>query len=298
MTAQPGLSRQPADRSVRSIGRHGYHRIAYRDWGDPAAPVVFCVHGLSRNSHDFDPLARVLSGNHRVVCPDIAGRGRSDWLSDPAEYHLIQYNLDMTVLAAHVGADRLDWVGSSLGGLMGIVLAGIPNSPVRRLVVNDIAPEVPMAALHRLALYLGADRRFPDLAAVEAHLRETLAPFGPMTDADWRRMAETSATPTDRGFRLAYDPGIARNFRRFWLPLHASLWRYWDRITCPVLILRGSTSDFLTRPLLDRMRRRLPHAEVLEFDGVGHTPTLNAASQIEPLVAWLEAPEPSVTSSA
>ena len=288
MTRLQSVTMEPRDASVRSIGRHGYHRIAYRDWGDPAAPVVFCVHGLSRNSHDFDPLARVLAANRRVICPDIVGRGRSDWLVDPSDYHLIQYNLDMTVLAARVGAESFDWIGTSLGGLMGIVLAGVPNSPIRRLVINDIAPEVPTAALQRLALYLGADRRFPDLKAVEAHLRETLAPFGPMTDADWRRMAETSVRKSADDYRLAYDPGIAQNFRRFWLPIHANLWRYWDRISCPVLILRGAESDFLTPLLLDRMLRRLPHADVIEFEGVGHTPTLNAPDQIKPVVHWLE----------
>ena len=154
-------------------------------------------------------------------------------------------------------------------------------------MVNDIAPEVPTSALQRLALYLGADRRFEDLGAVEAYLRETLAPFGPMTDADWRRMAETSVREAQGGYRLAYDPGIAQNFRRFWLPIHANLWRYWDQITCPVLILRGTRSDFLTQALLDRMVRRLPHADVIEFDGVGHTPTLNASTQIDPVVEWL-----------
>jgi pimeloyl-ACP methyl ester carboxylesterase len=287
MRMQRALISEPRDESVRSIGRHGYHRIAFRDWGDPAAPIVFCVHGLSRNSRDFDPLARVLASNRRVVCPDIVGRGHSDWLADPSDYHLIQYNLDMMVLAARVGAESFDWIGTSLGGLMGIVLAGVPNSPIRRLVINDIAPEVPTVALQRLALYLGADRRFPDMKAVEGHLRETLAPFGPMTDADWRRMAETSVRASGDGYRLAYDPGIAHNFRRFWLPIHANLWRYWDQITCPVLILRGTESDFLTTLLLERMLRRLPHAEVVEFDGVGHTPTLNATKQITPVVNWL-----------
>jgi pimeloyl-ACP methyl ester carboxylesterase len=291
MTVQHAIVSEPRDESVRSIGRRGYHRIAYRDWGDPTAPTVLCVHGLSRNSHDFDPLARALAVTHRAVCPDLVGRGRSDWLADPADYHLIQYNLDMTVLAARVGAESFDWIGTSLGGLMGIVLAGVPNSPIRRLVINDIAPEVPMTALQRLAIYLGADRRFPDVAAVEVHLRETLAPFGPMTDADWRRMAETSAVATDEGYRLAYDPGIAHNFRRFWLPIHANLWRYWERISCPVLILRGTESDFLSPFLLERMLRRLPHAEVVEFEGVGHTPTLNAARQIEPLLHWLRSAE-------
>jgi len=287
MRMQRALVPEPRDESVRSIGRYGYHRIAYRDWGQPAAPVVFCVHGLSRNSRDFDPLARVLANCRRVICPDIVGRGRSDWLADPSDYHLIQYNLDMTVLAARIGTESFDWIGTSLGGLMGMALAGIPNSPIRRLVINDIAPEVPTPALRRLSLYLGDDRRFPDLDALEAHLRVAFAPFGPMTDADWRRMAETSSMATEEGYRLAYDPGIAQNFRRYWLLINANLWRYWDRITCPVLVLRGTESDFLTTLLLDRMVRRLPHSEVIEFDGIGHTPTLNAPEQIEPIVRWL-----------
>lgn len=281
---------EPRQAAVRSIGRHGFHNIAYRDWGDPAAAeVVFCVHGLSRNSHDFDPLARVLAARRRVICPDLAGRGRSDWLEDPSDYNLLQYNLDLTVLAARVGAESFDWIGTSLGGLMGIALAGISNSPIRRLVINDVAPEIPAQALRRLALYLGQDRRFPDLEALEAHLRETFAPFGPMTDADWRRMAETSSIGTTGDFRLACDPGIAQNFRRYWLLIHTNLWRYWDRITCPVLILRGTASDFLTPLLLERMLRRLPHAEVIEFEGVGHTPTLNAPGQIAPVHDWLDA---------
>lgn len=272
---------------MRSISHHGYHRIAYRDWGDPDAPTVFCAHGLSRNSRDFDPLASALAATRRVVCPDLVGRGRSDWLRDPSEYHLLQYNLDMTVLAARIGADSFDWIGTSLGGLMGMALAGIPDSPIRRLVVNDVAPEVPTPALRRIPLYLGEDHRFADLDAVEAHLRTTFAPFGPMTDADWRRMTKTSVMEIDGGYRLAFDPRIVHNFRRYWLIVHFNLWRYWDQIKCPVLILRGTESDFLTPLLLERMLRRLPHAEVIEFEGVGHTPTLNAPSQIDPIAAWL-----------
>jgi pimeloyl-ACP methyl ester carboxylesterase len=283
----------PRQATIRSIGRHGFHNIAYLDWGDTgAADVAFCVHGLSRNSHDFDPLARVLAARRRVVCPDLVGRGRSDWLHDPTDYNMLQYNLDLTVLAARIGAERFDWIGTSLGGLMGIALAGMPNSPIRRLVINDIAPEIPVPALRRLARYLGADRRFTDLKALELYLRETLASFAPMTDADWRRMAETSSSATDGGFRLAYDPRIARNFRHYWLLIHANLWHYWDSIDCPVLILRGTDSDFLTPNLLERMLRRLPHAEVIEFQGVGHTPTLNAPDQIDPVDAWLNRDAP------
>ena len=298
MGAMTDCGPEPRRDTVRSIGRHGFHDIAYLDWGDPAeAEVAFCVHGLSRNSHDFDPLARVLSARRRVICPDLAGRGRSDWLKDPTDYNMLQYNLDLTVLAARIGAERFDWIGTSLGGLMGIALAGMPNSPIRRLVINDVAPEIPASALGRVARYLSADRQFPDLDGLEMHLRETLAAFGPMTDADWCRMAKTSSTATEDGYRLAYDPRIARNFRHYWLLTHANLWHYWDRIACPVLILRGTTSDFLTPRLLERMLRRLPHAEVIEFEGVGHTPTLNAPDQIKPVEGWLDPHRPGAASS-
>jgi len=283
-----GLARdEVCDRSVLSIGRYGYHRIAYRDWGAPDADPVLCIHGLTRNSHDFDPLARLLSRSRRAVCPDLPGRGKSDWLSHTSEYHLLQYNLDVTVLAARIGADHYDWVGTSLGGLMGMALAGIPNSPIRRLVINDVAPEVPTAALHRITSYINNRTHYPDLGAVERQLRLTLAPLGPMTDADWARMAETSHIKVDDGYILAFDPDILQNFRNFWLTVHFNLWRYWEKIECPVLILRGTESDFLTEHLLERMLRTLPHAELVEFDGVGHTPTLNTPSQIEPVVDWL-----------
>lgn len=279
----------PRDSHFRSIGRHGYHRIAYRDWGDQeAAETVFCVHGLTRNSHDFDPLARALSPTRRVVCPDLIGRGRSDYLRDPTDYHLLQYNLDFTVLEARIGVEHFDWIGTSLGALMGMSLAGLPNSPIRRLVINDIAPEVPIAALRRVTSHLKGNYRFPDLAAVEAHLRTTLASFGPMPDAEWARLARTSSVETDGGFRMAFDPGILHNFRRYWLVVYFNLWRYWDKITCPVLILRGTDSDFLTRPLLEKMRSRLPHAEVIEFEGIGHAPALNTPEQIQPVLDWFE----------
>jgi pimeloyl-ACP methyl ester carboxylesterase len=278
---------EPRTGTVRSLSHHGHHSIAYREWGDPSAPTIFCVHGLTRNSHDFDALARALVPRYRVVCPDLVGRGRSDWLVQPSDYHLLQYNVDAIVLAARIGAQHYDWIGNSLGGLMGISLAGVANSPIRRLVVNDIAPEVPLPALLRVTRYM-VEGAFPDLAAVEAHLRETLAPFGPMTDADWRRMAETSSVRHEDGYHLAFDPSIMQNFRRYWLLVHFNLWRYWDRITCPVLIVRGTQSDFLTPRLLERMLERLPHAELLEFDGVGHTPTLNAPEQIGPVLDWLD----------
>jgi pimeloyl-ACP methyl ester carboxylesterase len=242
---------------------------------------------LTRNARDFDALAASLSATSRVICPDLAGRGDSDWLSDPADYNLLQYNMDTTVLSAKFGYETFDWVGTSLGGLMGMALAGIGNSPIRRLIVNDVAPEVPYSALRRITSYAGESLHFPDLATVELHLRTTLAPFGPMTDADWARMAKNSVLAAEGGFVMHHDPGIMQNFRRYGAFMHFSLWRYWDKIKCPVLILRGKDSDFLTESLLSKMLDRQPQAEAIEFDGVGHTPTLNAAEQIDPIVEWL-----------
>ncbi|MFD3191941.1 alpha/beta fold hydrolase [Sedimentitalea sp. HM32M-2] len=276
----------PRDCSVRSINRHGFHTLRYRDWGDPDSDrTVLCFHGLTRNSHDFDPLAKSMSRDHRVVCPDIVGRGRSDWLARDSGYHLVQYNFDAALLAARVGAPHYGWIGTSLGGLMGISLAGMENSPISRLVINDIAPEIPLPALRRVSRYI-RNKTFEDLESAEAHLRETLAPFGPMTDRDWKRMVQTSTYRDQDGIRMAFDPGIFSNFQNYWLMSHFNLWRYWERITCPVLILRGTESDFLPSHLLDKMIDRLPHADVIEFENVGHTPTLNAAEQIEPVLAW------------
>ncbi len=280
---------EPREGFIRSITRKGYHRIAYRDWGDEDNPdTVFCLHGLTRNSHDFDVIARRLSKTRRVICPDTVGRGKSEWLDHSYDYQLPQYNLDFTVLASTVGCQRFDLIGTSLGGLMGMTLAGMKNTPVRKLVINDIGPEVPYAALRRLTKYLGADPLFPSLNKLEQHLRSTLAPFAPMTDQDWKRMAATSSIETTEGYRLAFDPAISHNYRRYWYLVYLNLWRYWNRINCPVLILRGVESDFLTPSLLEKMLDRLPHADVIEFEGVGHTPTLNSPEQIEPVKAWLD----------
>lgn len=280
---------KPRTGKVRCISRHGFHDVAYRDWGKASASDrVICVHGLTRNAHDFDPLAALLANTHRVVCPDLPGRGQSDWLSDPSDYHLLQYNMDMTVLLAQFGYDCVDWVGTSLGGLIGIALAGLPNTPIRRLIVNDIAPEIPYAALRRITSYAGHQRVFDSMNEVEAHLRETLAPFGPMTDADWARMARTSSFQAEDGFHTHHDPDIMQNFKRYFMFMHFNLWKFWDKITCPVLILRGTESDFLTESLRDKMIGRLPHAEIIEFNGIGHTPTLNTADQITPIQNWLK----------
>lgn len=283
--------RQTADNlgSVRSINPKGFHRIAYHSWGaESEARAAICVHGLTRHGGDFDPLAQVLARRQRVICPDLVGRGASDWLPDASDYHVPQYNCDLVTLMAATGCTEADWIGTSLGGLCGIMLAGMPNTPIRRLIINDVAPEVPLPALRRVSTYLSTRLRFADFDEANAHLRQVYAGFGPMNDDDWHHMARTSVyRDKDGSYAPHFDPDIGANFRNYWLTYRFNLWSYWRKITCPILIIRGSNSDFLTPELLDRMRQYQPSACVHECDGVGHTPTLNCPEQIEPIRAWL-----------
>ncbi len=272
----------------------GTYGLAYADWGDPgAARTVVCVHGLTRNGRDFDALAAALADGlgARVICPNIVGRGRSDWLRDPARYAVPTYIGHLIQLLAHLNVSApVDWVGTSMGGLIGMGLAAATeNSPIRRLVLNDVGPFLPKAALERIGGYLvrGGAQRFDSLEALEAYLREVHAPFGPLTDAQWRHLAEHGAWPTDDGGVMpAYDPAIAGPFGA---DPHqdVDLWEHWDRITCPVLVLRGAGSDLLLPETAREMTRRGPRAELIEFEGVGHAPALMAEDQIAAVVRLL-----------
>lgn len=252
----------------------------YVEWGPPGAPPVVCAHGLTRNGRDFDALADGLIGpDRRVVCPDIAGRGRSDWLADPALYSLPKYCSDMAALIARLDAGSVDWIGTSMGGLIGLILAAQPNTPIRRLVLNDIAPVVPQAALRELGTYVGLDPSFPDMPALEAAMRTTYAGFGPLTDAQWRHLAEHSVREKSDGtLGFAYDPAIGQPFLT--AAEGVDLWPFWDRIECPVLVLRGADSQFLTADLAQEMAARGPKARVIEIAGCGHAPSLMAYDQI------------------
>ncbi len=287
---------------VLCLDTHGFHRMHYTDWGDPASPrVVICVHGLTRNCRDFDFLAQALAGECRVVCPDIAGRGRSDWLTCKEDYGYPQYMRDVTALIARVtawpvatswlgrlsnflhrryGTRSIYWVGTSMGGMLGMLLAACHNSPIRKLVVNDIGAVIPKAALERIATYVGVSPRFPTFEELEAYVRQVSAPFGPLTDAQWHHLTLHGARQHDDGsWGMCYDPDIA-------LPMRNSpqqdidLWQYWDAIACPTLVLRGAESDVLPREILAQMRNRGPHPRVVEFAGVGHAPMLMAQDQI------------------
>jgi len=281
---------EPRARDVACLSAQGFHRMRYREWGDPGAErVVVCVHGLTRNGRDFDPLARALSAaGCRVVCPDVVGRGTSDWLADPAGYGNAQYLADMTVLAARLDAARIDWVGTSMGGLIGMALAAQDGHPVRRLVLNDVGPTIPRAALQRIAEYVGKDPRFPDMAAAEAYIRRVHGSFGSLDAAAWRRLTETSVTPAEdgRGYRLRYDPAIAEAFADL-AEEDVDLWPVWDRVTPPTLVLRGAESDLLLPETAQEMARRGPCAEVVEIAGCGHAPALIDPGQTALVRDWL-----------
>ena len=273
---------------VRCLGPHGFHRMAYRDWGASVAPTVIAVHGLTRNGRDFDRLATGLEDHFRIVCPDVVGRGESDHLPDGAAYGLPQYAGDMTTLIAALGAYTVDWVGTSMGGLIGMLLAAQPGTPIRRLVINDVGPFLPKAALERIGGYVGIGWRFATIEEAEAHMRKAYAPFGALSDADWRFLTEISvrAGGEGGGFVPNYDLKIAAPFTAG-PASDLDLWALWDRIACPVLVLRGAESDLLMPDTAAEMARRGPKTEIVEIPGCGHAPALLDASQIGIVRDWL-----------
>lgn len=279
---------QDSPRSGRllGLGPHGFHRLHYVEWGEPdSAQVLVCAHGLTRNGRDFDALAQALQVDYRVACPDLPGRGHSDWLPEAADYGYPLYLGDMTALLARLGVgqgvDQVDWLGTSLGGLLGMLLAAQPNSPIRKLVLNDVGPFLSQAALERIGAYVGRDPRFADMQGLEQYLRAVHAPFGELSDEQWRQLASHSARQLSTGeYALHYDPAIAVAFREQATEA-VDLWQVWEAIRCPVKVLRGASSDLLTAATLEGMRTRGPKAQVLEIAGCGHAPALVAAEQIQ-----------------
>ena len=278
---------EPRTRQFSGLTPHGFHRVVYYEWGDAANPaVVVCVHGVGRNGRDFDVLGEALAPTHRVLAIDMPGRGASDWLTDPMEYVFPVYLTTLTALIAASGAATVDWVGTSMGGLLGIVAAAQPKTPIGRLVVNDVGPFVEPAALVRIGGYFGSDPTFATFAEYQAYVREISAPFGPLTDAQWEHVARTNGTQRGDGrWGVGYDPRIAVPFRG--QPAPPDLWPQWDAICCPTLVLRGAVSDLLSPATAKQMSERGPRARVIEFAGIGHAPMLLESTQIEPVAEFL-----------
>lgn len=282
---------QPQLRFVNCLDTTGLHRMAYWEWTGPSAdaPVLVCVHGLSRQGRDFDALARALADRYRVICPDVVGRGHSDWLRQPAGYQVPAYVSDMVALLARLDVDQVDWVGTSMGGLIGLGLASLPRpdgvpSPIRRLVLNDVGPAIRFEALQRIGTYLGKAPQFASVAEGAAYLRAISEGFGPHTDEEWLALSEPLFRPDGDAWRLHYDPAIALPFAAVTPELvaagEAALWAAYDHLRCPTLVLRGAQSDLLSAETARAMTVRGPQARLVELDGVGHAPTLIHADQI------------------
>lgn len=263
--------------------------MAYLEWGDPRNPdVLVCVHGLTRTGRDFDELARVMAEHYRVVCPDIVGRGESDWLVDPVYYVTPQYIADVVTLIARLDVAQVHWVGTSMGALIGMALASLKGSPVSRMVLNDAGPILAKEALARIASYVGTGASFRNIEEAETYIRTVSAPFGPHSDAQWRFLTETVTRPTSDGrLRLHYDPRISQMLQASVSSKDVDLWSYYDAVTCPTLVLRGAQSDLLSRETMLAMGARGPGAKYVEFEGVGHAPTLLHPEQIGPVRDFL-----------
>ena len=290
-------------KSVQCISPCGLHHMAYKEWGDADNPnVLMCVHGVTRVSDDFDALAHALSDHYRVVCPDVVGRGRSGRLRNPQLYQIPQYVSDMVTLIARVtaaadagsaaGSAQVDWFGTSMGGLIGMALASLPDNPIRKLVLNDIGPTLDPIALRRIGDYIAQDLRFDSFADGAAFVRDVSAPFGEHSDAEWHKLAaDVLREGKDGTWARHYDMGLAEPLRHATPERakadEAALWAAYDAIRCPTLLVRGANSDLLSHATAQKMLTRGPKPTLVEIANTGHAPTFIHADQIAIARAFL-----------
>ncbi len=288
------------------LSEEGFHRVAYTEWGiakENETPII-CVHGLTRNGRDFDALASQLSEQgYHLYCPDIVGRGNSDWLKNPLHYTYEQYLADMTALIALTRAKQIDWIGTSMGGVIGMVLASLPNTPIRRLVLNDIGPLIPLKGLSRLAKYTGLDPVFNTMEEAKQYYKTIYSTFGPLTDAQWEQLVGSSIKPDGKGhFVSKLDPGVKTSQAKSQLAwkllfnqqktlqglfFDIDLWEIWNKINCPVLVIRGQQSDILLPETVAKMQQSKSNVEIVEIAETGHAPVLQAIEQINIISKWL-----------
>lgn len=273
-------------KTVQCLSPAGLHRMAYKEWGNASNPnVLVCVHGLTRVSDDFDALATVLANDYRVICPDIVGRGRSEHLRDPNFYQVPQYVSDMVTLLARLDVASVDWLGTSMGGLIGMILASLPGNPVRKLLLNDIGPSINAEALKRIGEYVGLKVHFATFDEAWQYVRAISLSFGPHSDEQWRKLASDVMRQDAEGkWTFVYDPALAVPFKATTAQSaqvdEQRLWAAYDAISCPTLVVRGADSDLLSRQTAAAMSQRGPKAQVVELAGVGHAPTFLNEPQI------------------
>ncbi|MFC0170119.1 alpha/beta fold hydrolase [Pseudoduganella danionis] len=277
-------------KSVQCISMAGLHTMAYKEWGDADNPrVLLCVHGVTRVSDDFDAMAQALAADYRVIAPDIVGRGRSGRLLNPQLYRIPQYVSDIVTLLARVlpdhGAAKVDWFGTSMGGLIGLGLASLPGNPIGKLILNDIGPVLAPAALQRIGDYIGQDMRFDTFEEAAQFIRDVSVTFGPHTEAEWHKLAQDVLRQDKDGKWVRhYDMGLAQPFRSATPESvdadQAALWAAYDAIRCETLLIRGAESDLLSAETAQQMGQRGPCAKLVEIPGVGHAPTFVHDDQI------------------
>jgi pimeloyl-ACP methyl ester carboxylesterase len=291
---------QPSLNFVNCPDAQGQHRMAYWQWGEAICDhVVICAHGLSRQGRDFDILAQALCdaalGKLRVVCPDVVGRGKSDWLKDPMGYQIPQYAADMLALINHLQPKVLDWVGTSMGGLIGMVVCGQPDLPlpvpVRKLILNDVGPAIEWSAIQRIGQYLGKAMQFDSIQQAADAMWAVSSSFGPHTQEQWLALSQAMVKPSGAAYVLHYDPAIAIPFASATEAStkqgEALLWALYDNIKAATLITRGAQSDLLSAETALGMTQRGPKAQLVEFEGVGHAPTFVVADQVNAAVDFL-----------
>jgi len=263
----------------------GFHKVTYYTWGDSANPALLMVHGLSRNGRDFDVLAKALSDNYYVICPDMVGRGLSDWLPDGLEYTYDQYMNDLTALIAQLNVTEISWLGSSMGGLLGMIMASLPGTPIKKLIINDIGAFITGASLEKIRSYVGLMPTFPTPDAGLTFIRQIYATFGVLTDEQWAHMAEHSLVQNPDGtYRLHYDPRIAA-FKTD--QTDVNLWPCWFGVKCPTLLLRGAQSEIFPRDVCDQMILSNDMASMVEIPDAGHAPALMGLAEITRVRDWL-----------
>jgi pimeloyl-ACP methyl ester carboxylesterase len=272
--------------TVQWLSPAGLQNLGYREWGDPSNPhVLICVHGLTRVSNDFHDVAQVMGQHVRVIAPDVPGRGRSDWLPNPALYGIPNYVAAMVALLARAKATTVDWLGTSMGGLIGMGLTSMKGHPVRRFICNDVGPTLKLEALQRIGTYVGQPMRFDSIGEAVPYIKAISTTFGPHSEAQWRKLTEDVLVQKDGAWTTHYDPAIAEPFKAISAEQaafnEAMLWGAWDSINTETLLIRGETSDLLSRQTAEEMTQRGPKAKLIELSGIGHAPTFMHEDQID-----------------
>ena len=283
------MAKEPQQNYYLGMSAERFHKLSYLEWGEPDNPdVLICVHGLTRNAHDFDYLARELSKDYRVICPDILGRGDSDYIGSTLMYNFTQYISDIVALIARIGVSEVNWLGTSMGGIIGMMMACVPKTPIKRLILNDVGMVVPSLAMTRIAAYAQNDLGFQNVEEAKKYFKLIMPAFGIREEEKWDHIVKWGTRKDQDGrYKLSYDPAIGQAFVSLSInDIH--LETYWHDVKCPVLVIRGEDSDLLTPEIINNMSILQPQMDVIEVPGAGHAPALMSEFEIESVRNWLK----------